>query len=429
MLSFPAYFKNLVFAKSQFHRHVWWNAFSFAVMGVSGIALNILLLAKYGAQTLGAFNQVYAVYILASQLAAFGLPSSVLKYIAEHSENHSRCNEILGSALLLVLGIAGCVCLIYYFSASGVGKLLDSEAVRKGMILSVCGLWFFAVNKILLAFLNGRQFMKAFALFNSYRYFALPAFLIVFIVIGLPGHISPLVFTLTEATLFIALLAFVFRFWSITLPGKKWLKAHLLFGGKSLAGGTAAEMNTRVDVLMLGFFYSDKVVGIYSFAAMLAEGIDLIPIIFRVNYNPLLTKQVIAGRLEELCSLIKSFVKRWRPIALAIGAAAVLAFPLLVKIITNDPELSKGWIVFAILAVGIVFRSGYYVFWELPVQSGHPGWQTTLILLVVIGNILLNFLLIPRWGIYGAATATTTTFVLSVVWLKIVVKKTLGISI
>lgn len=421
--------KDIVFTKSKFHRDVWWNALSFAVMGISSIALNILLLAKYGGQTLGAFNQVYAVYILASQVAAFGLPSSVLKYIAEHSENHSHCNEILTSALLLVLGIAGCVCLVYYFSAFGVGKLLDSEAVRKGMIFSVCGLWFFAINKILLAFLNGRQFMKAFALFNSYRYVALPAFLVTFIVIGLPGYISPLVFTLTEATLFVALLVFVFRFWSITLPDKKCLKAQLVFGSKSLVGGTAAEMNTRVDVLMLGVFCSDKVVGIYSFAAMLAEGIDLIPVIFRVNYNPLLTKQVIACRLEELCSLIKGFVKRWHPIALVIGVAAVLAFPLLVKIITNDPELSKGWAVFAILIAGIILRSGYYVFWELPVQAGHPGWQTTLILLVMVGNILLNFLLIPRWGIYGAATATAITFLLSIVWLKIVVNKILGIRI
>jgi len=76
-----------------------------------------------------------------------------------------------------------------------------------------------------------------------------------------------------------------------------------------------------------------------------------------------------------------------------------------------------------------MLRSGYYVFWELPIQAGHPGWQTALILFVMSGNILLNFLLVSRWGMYGAATATATTFVLSVVWLKIVVKKTLGISI
>lgn len=398
-------------------------------MGVSGIALNVLLLAKYGAQTLGAFNQVYAVYILASQFAAFGLAASVLKHIAEHAEDRQRCHDILGSALWLGLVIAAGVCLVYYFSAAGVGRLLDSDDVRWGIILSVLGLWFFAINKILLAFVNGRQFMRAFALFNSYRFLALPSFLGVFIIMGLPGYLSPLVFSLTEATLFLGLLVFVFQHLALTVADRNWFRTHLVFGGKSFVGGTATEINTRVDVLILGLFYSDRVVGIFSFAAMLAEGIDLISTIFRVNYNPLLTKLVVAGKLDELAAAVRRFLKYWMPVALVLGVLAILVFPLLVKLVTPDPELSKGWLVFAILVSGVMLRSGYNVFWELPVQAGHPGWQTVLILLVVVGNILLNFLLVPRWGLYGAATATATTFLLSVVWLKVVVKKLLGIRI
>ena len=201
------------------------------------------------------------------------------------------------------------------------------------------------------------------------------------------------------------------------------------FGSKSLPGGTATEMNSRIDVLMLGIFCSDKIVGVYSLAAMLAEGFDQIPSIFRVNYNPLLTKFVVQKRLGEIRSLIRGFLMKWIPFALIIGFLAILVFPLLVKIIASGPEFSQAWVIFAILMIGIIIRSGYSVFWELPVQSGYPGYQTILIGVVALSNILLNYVFIQWWGIYGAAIATTISFVLSVFYLKLVVRKLLDIKI
>ncbi|GAF75436.1 unnamed protein product, partial [marine sediment metagenome] len=203
----------------------------------------------------------------------------------------------------------------------------------------------------------------------------------------------------------------------------------LLFGGKSLAGGTIGVINTRVDVLMLGAFLSDKAVGIYSFAAILAEGFNQIPNIFRVNYDPLITKLVVRKQLEKLRLIIRKFLKQWPPVSIIIGILAVILFPMFVKIITNDPEILRGWIVFTILIVGVIFKSGYSVFWRIPSQSGYPGYQTALIIFVTLSNILLNYLFIPQWGIYGAACATSISFLLSVLCLKTIVKKLLGIKI
>lgn len=422
-------YKEIISTKSKFQRGVSWNVLSFFAMGVGGIILNILLLIGYGVQTLGAFNQVYAVYLFASQLAVFGLYASVNKHISEYSENHILCSKILTSAMLLGMVIGGCVCLFYYFGVSFIGRFLDSDSVLKGLFFSIIGLWCFALNKILLAFVNGKRLMKAYALFYIYRYLSMPLFLGVLIVVGMPGYMSPVVFSITELTLLIALFVFTSRFVSFYPIDTKWFRVHLLFGSKSFAGGTAGEMNTRVDVLMLGAFLSDKAVGIYSFAAILAEGFNQIPNIFRVNYDPLITKFVVLKRLEELHLLIRRFLKHWPPISIIIGILAVILFPMFAKTITNDPEILKGWFVFIILIVGVIFKSGYSVFGGILTQSGYPGYQTVLIMLVMLSNILLNYLFIPQWGIYGAAIATSISFLLSVLYLKTMVKKLLGIKI
>lgn len=431
MLNWLLTLKNIIFPKSKFQRNVSWNVLRFGAIGIGGISLNILLVAIYGAETLGTFNQVYAVYILASQVAVFGLYSSVLKHISQYSEDRILCNAILTSALILTIGIGSLVSFLYYGAVPFIGKLLDSTSVAKGLIFAVFGLWCFSLNKILLSFLNGLRSMKAFALFEACRYLMMPCFLIGLAVLGFPGYASPLIFSLTEFTLLIALLIFSSRFFSFASINqcKKWFKVHLSFGGKSIVGGTVTEMNSRVDALMLGIFSTDRVVGIYSFAAMLAEGFDQIPGIFRVNFNPLLTKFVVSNRLKELHSIIRSFFKKWMPIALMMGLVAAIIFPLIVKIITDDPEFLKGWIVFIILVSGLAVRSGYAVFWELPSQAGYPGYQTILITLVIASNIFLNYLLIPIWGMYGAAVATALSFILSMFYLKVVIKKLLNIAI
>jgi len=423
--------KNILFPKTEFQKDIWWNGLSFAIMGISGIVLNVLILVKYNVEILGAFNQVYAIYILISQLAVWGLYSSVLKHTSQYSDDESVCNQILTSALILGIGIASAVTFLCYLIIPLAGYLLESLNVELGLTFILLGLWCFAINKILLSFINGKRLMKAFAFFNSFRYLMLPSFLVILILLNLPGYTIPLIFSLTEFVLLIVLSVFVFRLFSFTPISKckKWFKIHLPFGAKSLLGGSIVEINSRVDVLMLGLFLSDKVVGIYSFAAMLAEGFDQIPTIFRVNYNPLLTKLTVQKKFSDLSLMVRTFIKKWLPMSMIFGFVIIIGFPFIIKVIFSETDLFESWMVFAILITGIVLKSGYSVFWELPTQSGHPGYQTLLITFVAISNVILNYFFILQWGIYGAAIATSCSFVLGIFYLKLIVNKTLKIKI
>jgi len=215
--------------QSKFQRDVWWNVLTFGVMGASGILLNLLIVGFYGTETLGIFNQVYAVYIFFSQLAVFGLYASVLRHVSEHAENRDRCNEILTSALFLCLVIGSLVTFIYFVLSPFLGKFLDSPLVARGLVFSLLGLWCFSLNKILLAFLNGLRQMKAFALFTAFRYLMLPLSLVGLVIFRLPGYFSPLVFSITEFLLLIFLFIFSLRFFSVVSMkcGREWWNTAL----------------------------------------------------------------------------------------------------------------------------------------------------------------------------------------------------------
>ena len=58
-----------------------------------------------------------------------------------------------------------------------------------------------------------------------------------------------------------------------------------------------------------------------------------------------------------------------------------------------------------------------------------PIWQTFFVFLIITTNIFFNFLLIPIFGINGAAIATAISFISSIIFLKKLVKKLIGLRI
>lgn len=42
---------------------------------------------------------------------------------------------------------------------------------------------------------------------------------------------------------------------------RRWMRIHLQFGVKGFLSGVLIELNTRIDILMLGYFTSDTTVG------------------------------------------------------------------------------------------------------------------------------------------------------------------------
>jgi len=60
-------------------------------------------------------------------------------------------------------------------------------------------------------------------------------------------------------------------------------------------------------------------------------------------------------------------------------------------------------------------------------MSGHQRAGATVYGVTFVVNVLLNFALIPHYGLYGAAIATTLAMIFETVTLAVVVKRQLGL--
>jgi O-antigen/teichoic acid export membrane protein len=385
-------------------------------------------MACRGPQALGIFNQVFAFYIVISQIAVGGLQFSVLKHCSYEQDNLTECAAIASSALMLVAFAGIVICAILFGLRNVIGRMLDSPSVALGLTFAIPGLAFFALNKVLFRVLNGLRNMRAFAVFQALRYVLILAGVILIMLLGYPGSHLPLSLTIAEVALFIALMLYVnimllrLRF-SFAPEIRNWFSRHISFGSRGFLSGVLIEMNTRVDVLMLGYFMSDTIVGIYSFASTFAEGFAQLSTVIRQNVDPIVGKCFAEDNREKIREIARKVRRIFYPIMTIIGCALVAAFPILIWLVASNGENRQSWGVFAILVSGIVLASGYRPFIGMLMQGGRPGTYTMLIAGSVLGNVILNVCLIPVLGIYGAAVATASVYVLEILALVVLVRK------
>ncbi len=416
---------------SKFGQDVLWNIASYGVMAVCGIAINIIIWAVYSPDVLGIFNQVFAVYVIASQFAVAGIHLSVVKYVAQYAEQVQTYRTINTAAVLLSTVIAGFSTFLLWGLSEPIGSLLGSPNVEIGLLYITPALFCFSINKVLLSIFNGLSRMKLFAIFQALRYLLIIGALIILILRDSPGVILPLAFTIAEGILLICLFVSLYREFLFPLFGvlRKWVLTLLEFGIKGFGSNVLLQTNTRMDVLVLGYFWSDYHVGIFSIAAIYIEGIYQFLIVLRTVYNPLLVKLISEARIEQLLSIIKRGIRITYRFMIGVGVTAVLLYPIGVLISENKQDFLQSWPVFAILMSGIVLSSGYIPFGQILLQAGRPGLHTIMTFLLVLFNFICNVMLVPVLGIIGAASATVLAHLMGVLLLKIFTNRIISIRI
>ncbi|MBX3395780.1 MAG: polysaccharide biosynthesis C-terminal domain-containing protein [Phycisphaerae bacterium] len=418
--------------ESRFNRDAVWNLGSLAVLAAAGLVLNFVVARAWSKDALGVFTQVYAIYIVLSQLAVGGVHASVLKEVSYQQNDLERAALSATSGLVLGAGIAAVVCAVCYPLCGYVGRLLNSDDVAIGLRDVVPGLFFFSLNKILLNILNGVRHMRAYAVFAAMRYLLiLLGVLVIFIARIHYAHLAAAL-SMAEVALFVCLVRYVgVRVFPlrIAVDLRARMAAHFGFGVRGFLSALVSDLNTRVDAIMLGYFRTDALVGLYSMAAVLAEGFYQFPVVIQRNVNPLIGKAFA----EDDKARIEWMARKTRRVLHAIMfGLCLVTIPLygpLMRLAFPDKGYDESAWAFAILIIGIAIQSGFAPMGGILFQGGRPGEQTKLMALVLTWNILLNLALIPAYGINGAAIATGSAYVLQGILTVVFAKRHFGVRL
>lgn len=415
----------------KFSADLVWSAGAFALGALFGVLVNVAIIRGYDAAALGTFNLVYALYILLSQLAVGGVHLAVQAFVPrEIAAGRSPDAQVSASMLLSTLTSLVVIAMAWVFRALP-EAWFQSTAVGEGFALVLPGLLFFSWNKVLLSYHNGARRMKLFAMLQLLRFVFMFCAVVYLVTTDASVGTLPVALLWSEAALFAVVLPLSLRWWrpfSAVAMGAA-LRENWRFGNRALAGNFLLDVNTRVDVFLLGLFTTDAAVGLYSFAATIAEGVLQLPMLFRNNINPVLSRAWHAGGAALLSKVIlrnrRVFFRLLAPLILL----SIVLFPVALWVFGMEQDRWTIWGVYAILALGIAGTSGYQAFQMLFGQVGRPGTQTVFIAGCFLCNVVFNLLLIPWLGVYGSALGTALAYLTMVVLLRTLADRALQVRI
>ena len=204
---------------------------------------------------------------------------------------------------------------------------------------------------------------------------------------------------------------------------KKWIVDALPF----MFLGTSQLLNSRIDILMLGSIKGVEAVGIYT----VILGITKLTVFIHHSANNVLGPNIATlyseGKIRQLERMVRKSMLSVFLFSLVTGGLLMLLGNQVLSIFGS--EFLSGRTAMNILIIGTIFTSFTGAVGLLLNMTGHQNDTAIAVAFSAVLNIVLNLVLVPRWGINGAATATTTSLILINIIKAISVKKKLGISL
>jgi O-antigen/teichoic acid export membrane protein len=211
---------------------------------------------------------------------------------------------------------------------------------------------------------------------------------------------------------------------------RAWSLAHLAYGGRGVVSTLAFEINSKLDVWMLGASSVPKaMVGVYSLAAALNEGAAQLAVVVQNNVNPMLAAALATGDRGAIEGLVRRTRRWFVPGFVACCALGAVAYPHVIPSVVHDAAFAAGSRPFAVLMIGLCAASPYLPFAQILLMGDRPGWHTALMVTMASVNLVANLLLIPVWGIGGAAAATTAAIVVSAVLVRTLARRCVGVRL
>jgi O-antigen/teichoic acid export membrane protein len=185
--------------------------------------------------------------------------------------------------------------------------------------------------------------------------------------------------------------------------------------------GLISTIFSSTDTFMLGFLRNVNEVGIYNTAVPLAGLLQFIPLLFLQFFFPLVTKEYSNNRIGLIREISKQ-VNKWIFMLNLPFLILMLFFPGAIINLFFGVEYLAAQNVLRFLSIGVFFYSLGTISDNLLSMAGKSKINLFNLCLAGILNIFLNSILIPKFGINGAAFATMITYLswtgLSIYWTK-----------
>lgn len=373
---------------------------------IFGIAGSIIVARVLGPEGKGIYSLAILLPTFIVTLTNLGISPATIYYTAKESYDRK---QIFGNNILLSLALGAAS-----LAVSLIVILFFSESILPGlpMTLALVGLFIIPfrlmVDNIQKIFIGMQKILTANIL--SIIYFSLS---LLFIVIALFGFRSEVLGIIIASILSLLIATLITVAWLYkTLRGVSfslnfpYIKSTLTYGIKAHLGNILGFLNLRADIFLVNFFINPVAVGFYSISVTIAEKLWLVSQATSTVLFPKIAAEQNEQKRKEFTPIIS------RTVLLITALSAFVLFFIIeqVVVLLYSTEFISSVRPLQILLPGIVAGGASRILANDIAARGKPLLNSYLSFVALVTNILLNIIWIPKFGIEGAAWATTISY-------------------
>jgi len=389
----------------------------------AGYLFNVLLIKSITVEAYGIFSLAWGVVAFSMAFLLLGIPEAVSRFVAFYrgEENKDKVNSTIRTGGILNICLI-CISLIilsllYLFFP-------EFLSLKGSEFLLVCVLFclrsteiFF--NSVIYGFRKPHITQAIRFILEILKPISL--FVVILFGISLFGAIFALVVAVAIPTLISAIYAIrkfgLGRNFDLNLA-KKLFK----FGIPMTATSTANNFLGWADMFMIRMFVGFSALGVYYIANLTAAVMLVFFSAFISIYNPIITELFGKKDTKQISHLTTHLLKLLFLICMPILIIFVVFAKDILTILFTE-EYAAGALAFQIMAFSMFFYGISNLFTTILNSSGNPRKVSIIVIVASFVNVCANYVLIPLYGIEGAAIATVFSSLLMLILSYFEVKK------
>lgn len=372
----------------------------------------VLLGRNFTVAEFGELNLAIAVLTLGMIVSSMGLTQGVPRYIPRSSgQREDRGIWLTGFLIAGVASILLCGLLIASREIL-IEALFDGEITSMILAGFVLCIPLLTLLKISVATIRGKEETR-YKVYAEDVFYPVTRLLLIGSLIYVGFELRSVWMGYLTALILAVIASHVLLHRVLSLRGEFNLvpRQLLAFSTPLMVSAIISTLVTKIDTFMLGIFAGSYQVGLYTASYPLAAGSLIILSSFGFIYLPIVSRLDDNDRGEDI-DVIYQVTSKW---------AYVLTFPLFTMLFAFSTDIlgllygasyREGGTTLAVLSVGFMIHVAAGRNRETLSALGFPRFVLLSNLAVLILNVGLNVILIPKYGHEGAAIASLLSFAL-----------------
>ena len=431
-------YKNLISKTSDIHLKelLTGGSTSFLVTLIGGIASYIFILLvsrNFGADAMGDFALSLTVFSIFTMFGRFGFDTALVRFVSEYTAlgRNDLVKGIYLLAVRILVPISLALTVVLYLGSPYIAKyVFEKEYLTVHFRIISLGILPFSLTLVNAACFRGLKRIKEFSFFSNSGIFLLSIVILLVLIFSISDYRIPVISYISGILIMMlfSLYSWLRHLGFFDSPASKEIRiADLLKVSIPMLLSTSMFLIIHwTDTIMLGIYRPSSEVGIYNVSIKLAT-------LTVITLNAI--NSIAAPKFADLYAR-KDFKSLEKIVRYSSKMIFWSSSPILILLLLFSPfilglfgsEFKAGVPALMLLTIGQFVNAVSGSVGHILQMTGKQRAFQYIIMIATLLNVVLNYLLIPPYGINGAAVASMISVSLWNICAVVYLKRSLNIN-